>query len=83
LRKDREEPVAKAQIAGLFDRYTNCAVAAQKATAWRGFTDFLTRLGVSVSVVLEDQPEGSPGTVEFIEVADHEIQRDDAPSPRI
>jgi predicted XRE-type DNA-binding protein len=34
---------------------------------------FLTRLGVGVSVVLEDQPDWSRGTIEIIGATSHEV----------
>jgi predicted XRE-type DNA-binding protein len=41
----------------------------------------LTRLGVAVSVVLEDQPDWSPGTVDVVEASDRESQREYASAP--
>jgi predicted XRE-type DNA-binding protein len=41
----------------------------------------LTRLGVTVSVVLEEQPGWSPGTVEVLDAPDHESQREYASTP--
>jgi predicted XRE-type DNA-binding protein len=42
---------------------------------------FLTRLGVGVSVVLEDQPDWSRGIIEVIEASNHESQHEFAPGP--
>lgn len=41
----------------------------------------LTRLGVGVSVVLEDQPDWSLGTVEVMEANNHESQHEYAAVP--
>lgn len=43
----------------------------------------LTRLGVGVSVVLEDQPDWSIGTVEVVEAPDQESQREYAAAPHM
>jgi predicted XRE-type DNA-binding protein len=42
---------------------------------------FLTRLGVSVSVALEDQPDWSQGKIEVIEEPEAESHREFAPGP--
>jgi predicted XRE-type DNA-binding protein len=42
---------------------------------------FLTRLGVGVSVVLEDQPDWSRGKIEVIEAPEQESRREFAPGP--
>jgi predicted XRE-type DNA-binding protein len=43
----------------------------------------LTRLGVGVSVVLEDQPDWTTGTVEVVEAPDQESQREYASAPHM
>jgi hypothetical protein len=46
-------------------------------------TRLLTRLGVGVSVVLEDQPDWTTGTVEVVEAPDQESQREYASAPHM
>lgn len=41
---------------------------------------YLTRLGVSVSVALEDQPDWKPGGIEVVEATQHESERALAPA---